>query len=66
MIRRRAAKARLSMSEFLRRQAAGAETASAKPRKVRCRHTGAKIFGPLPQSPPLTTEEVRGMLADFP
>ena len=66
LIRSLATKASLSVSEFLRRRAAGSATAPVKPRRVRCRHTGAAIFGPLPQHPPLTTENVREMLAEFP
>ena len=36
------------------------------PRLVRCPHTGAMIFAALEDLPPLTTEAVRELLADFP
>jgi hypothetical protein len=66
LIRSLAAKANLSVSEFLRRRAADLGAVQKKPGRVRCRRTGAIIFALLPQQPPLTTEDVRKMLADFP
>lgn len=64
-IRQRAKQARLSVSEYLRRRAAGLDE-SATLGKVRCEVTGAEIFAPNNGSPPLTTESVRQMLAEFP
>jgi hypothetical protein len=64
-IRQRAKQAHLSVSEYLRRRAAGTDE-SAPLAKVRCEITGAEIFGPINGSPPLTTESVRQMLAEFP
>jgi hypothetical protein len=55
----------VSVSEFLRRRAIGSEVPQPVGR-VRCDLTGAEIFAPLTDSPPLTTEEVRRILADFP
>ena len=55
----------VSVSEFLRRRAIGNEEAVPVGRE-RCDLTGAEIFAPLPGSPPLTTEDVRRILADFP
>jgi hypothetical protein len=61
-----ARRAKLTLSEYLRRQirmnTAGAKAVG----QVKCRHTGARIFAPAPQHPPLTTEAVKEMLADFP
>jgi hypothetical protein len=65
LIRKRAKQQRMSVSEYLRRRAAGSE-AVAPVAKIRCDITGAEIFAPLPGSPPLTTETVRQMMADFP
>ena len=64
-IRQRALAARLSVSAYLRQQAAGQED-SPPVRKVRCDLTGATIFAPLEDSPKLTTASVRHMLSDFP
>jgi len=66
MIRARAKKEGISVSEYLRRRASGVMPASRKPRRVRCRHTGAMIFGAPENQPPLTTEAVRELLSDFP
>ena len=61
-----ARRAKLTLSEYLRRQIR-ANAAEAKPvGHVKCRHTGARIFAPAPQHPPLTSEAIREMLADFP
>ena len=65
-IRLRAEREGVSVSEFLRRRARLALEPPQKPRTVRCRHTGAKIFAGAESLPPLTTEAVRGLLADFP
>jgi hypothetical protein len=56
----------LSLSEYLRRRASGAGFGAAAPALIRCEFTGAMIFAPLPEQPPLTTETVRELLADFP
>lgn len=57
---------RLTVSEFLRRRAAGTESLGAAVGKVRCEFTGAEIFAPLSGSPLLTSDQVREMLGDFP
>jgi hypothetical protein len=64
-IRQRAKQARLSVSEYLRRRAAGVED-QAPLGTVHCEVTGAEIFAPINGSPPLTTDSVRQMLAEFP
>ena len=66
-IRALARRQKLSVSEFLRRQAAQPprEKAADVPRVV-CAHTGATIFGPARDLPPLNTRTVREMLTDFP
>ena len=66
VIRARAKAEGLSVSEFLRRKAKGEVPTTKKPRRIRCRHTGAMIFAALPDEPPLTTELVRDLLSDFP
>ena len=61
-----ARRAKLTLSEFLRRQIR-VNAVEVKPvGRVKCRHTGAMIFAPAPQHPPLTTAAVKAMLADFP
>ena len=56
----------LTVSEFVRRRLR-TDGAEAKPvGRIKCRHTGAMIFAPAPQHPPLSTAAVREMLADFP
>ncbi len=61
-----ARRAKLTLSEYLRRQIR-VNTAKVKPvGQMKCRHTGAMIFAPAPQHPPLTTKAVRKILADFP
>jgi hypothetical protein len=66
LIRIRARQEGISVSEYLRRVASGSPRAGAKPRRVRCPHTGAMIFAGLENAPPLTTESVRALLSDFP
>jgi hypothetical protein len=56
----------LSLSEYLRRRVSGAGFGAATPALVRCEFTGAMIFAPPPNQPPLSTETVRELLADFP
>ena len=64
-IRRMAKDAGMTVSEYLRRRAVGANEIS-RVTKVRCEFTGAEIFAPLVGAGPLTTESVHEMLADFP
>ena len=66
VIRQRARRERLSVSEYLRRRAAAATTVAAKPVVSRCPVTGAKIFLASQDLPPLTVAATREMLADFP
>ena len=66
VIRSRAKKERISVSEYLRRRASVTMPVPRKPRQVRCAHTGAMIFAAAEDHPPLTTESVRELLSDFP
>jgi hypothetical protein len=66
LIRSRARRERITVSEYLRRRASVSVTPAGKPAKVRCPHTGAMIFAPLDDQPPLTTDAVRELLSDFP
>ena len=66
LIRSRARKERLTVSEYLRRRASLALVPARKPAKVRCPHTGAMIFASPDNQPPLTTDAVRELLSDFP
>ena len=61
-----ARRAKLTLSEYLRRQLRAHAEEVAPVVQIKCRHTGAMIFAPAPHHPPLTTETVREMLADFP
>ena len=65
LIRSRARKERVTVSEYLRRRASLSLAPARTPAKVRCPHTGAMIFAPENQ-PPLTTDAVRELLSDFP
>lgn len=65
-IRLQAKREGISVSEFLRRRARLAPAPPPKPGTVRCAHTGARIFAAPEALPPLTTEAVRSLLADFP
>lgn len=65
-IRALARRQKLSVSEFLRRQAQPGRESAQEITRVVCAHTGATIFGPAPELPALNTGSVRGMLADFP
>ncbi|WP_265594911.1 hypothetical protein [Haloferula sp. BvORR071] len=65
-IRAAAKRQRITVSEYLRRRAAGPDPVPAEPQLVKCPHTGAMIFAPLLDAPPLSSESVREMLADFP
>lgn len=66
LIRSQARRERITVSEYLRRRASAPAAPARKPAKVRCVHTGAMIFAPLGDQPPLTTEAVRELLSDFP
>lgn len=66
LIRKRAGREGVSVSEYLRRRARLAIPAPGLPKLVRCPHTGAMIFAAPDDQPPLTTETVRELLADFP
>ena len=66
LIRARAHSEGVSVSEYLRCRARLALPPPSSPRLVRCPHTGALIFAALEDQPPLTTETVRELLADFP
>ncbi len=66
LIRSRARRERVTVSEYLRRRASLSLVPAGKPAKVRCPHTGAMIFAPPENQPPLTTDAVRELLSDFP
>ncbi len=66
LIRSRAKKEQVSVSEYLRRRARSAASSFRKPRQVRCAHTGAMIFSAPENQARLTTESVRELLSDFP
>jgi hypothetical protein len=66
LIRSRARKERVTVSEYLRRRARLSLVPEGKPTKVRCPHTGAMIFASPDNQPPLTTDAVRELLSDFP
>ena len=67
LIRSLAKREKLTLSEYLRRQASSAPSARpAAVQRTRCKHTGAMIFAANPDIPPLSTNSVREMLADFP
>ena len=65
-IRAGARKEGVSVSEYLRRRARPSGPGPATWRRVRCPHTGAMILAGPGGQPPLTTEAVRELLADFP
>lgn len=59
--------AKQTVSEFVRMKVRGpAKKKTSRPLLRRCRYTGAMIFASQPGLPPLTTESVKEMLADFP
>ena len=66
LIRSRARRERVTVSEYLRRRASISLAPACKPAKVRCPYTGAMIFASLDNQPPLTTDTVRELLSDFP
>lgn len=66
LIRSRARRERVTVSEYLRRRASLALAPARKVAKMRCRYTGAMIFASPDNQPPLTTDAVRDLLSDFP
>ena len=66
LIRSRARRERVTVSEYLRRRASLSLVPATKATKVRCPHTGAMIFASPDNQPPLTTDAVRELLSDFP
>lgn len=66
LIRSRAGREGVSVSEYLRRRAHIAISAPRQPRLVRCPRTGAMIFDALDAQAPLDAPAVRELLADFP
>jgi hypothetical protein len=67
LIRSLAKREKLTLSDYLRRRATGArDPRSGNVRRTRCKYTGATILAANPELPPLSTESVREMLADFP
>ena len=66
LIKARARKEGVTVSEYLRRRARLPAPGSGTVERIRCSHTGAMIFAALDDEPPLTTEAVRELLADFP
>lgn len=65
-IRTEAKAGKMTLSEYVRRRALNDRKTPRPVRRLRCEHTGAKIFSSPAGAPPLTTETVREMLADFP
>jgi len=65
-IRNRARQERLTVSEFLRRQAMVPSRVAARIGLRRCPETGATIFEGSKDLPSLTVESTREILADFP
>ena len=66
LIRSRASKEGVSVSEYLRRRATLPMPRPRKPQQVRCRHTGAMTFAAPEGQPPLTTATVRELLSNCP
>ncbi len=66
IIRAKARGRKLTLSEYVRRRALNDGKRPGRVRRIPCGHTGALIFSSPAGAPPLTTETVRGMLADFP
>jgi hypothetical protein len=65
-IRAEAKGGKMTLSEYVRRGALNNGRKPGRVRRIRCEHTGATIFSSPAGAPPLTTEAVREMLADFP
>ena len=66
LIRSRAGREGVSVSEYLRRRPNIAMSAPRFPPLVRCPRTGAMIFGALDDRTPLDTATVRELLSDWP
>ena len=67
LIRSLAKREKLTLSDYLRRQACrDSRTSPPTVRRTRCKHTGAMIFAANADLPPLSTDSVRELLADFP
>ena len=66
LLRGRARQAKLTLSEYLRRRLLEPVGAPPPVGRVKCPHTGAVVFAPMPSGARLTTESVREMLSDFP
>jgi hypothetical protein len=64
-IRSLAKREQLSVSEYLRRRAVGSAPQS-EVAKIRCEFTGAEIFAAPGGEAPLSVQETRRLLADFP
>ena len=65
-IRAEARGRKMTLSEFVRRRTLNGGRTPNRVRRLRCGHTGARIFSSPTGAPPLTTETVREILADFP
>ncbi len=65
-IRERAQRERLTVSEYLRRQAVAPPQSPALLTRSQCPLTGAFIFDGADDLNPLTVDSTREMLADFP
>lgn len=65
-LRQAAKRARLTVSEYVRRRLRAPEPEVEPLSLVKCSATGALIFGRSGQLPPLTTESVNEMLGEFP
>jgi hypothetical protein len=65
-IRSMASRENLSVSEYLRRRVVGKSARSRAPERIPCEFTGAMIFSPPPELPPIEVGTVREMLVDFP
>ena len=66
ILRGRARQARLTLSEYLRRRLLEPVGAPTPVGRVKCPHTGAVVFAPMPSGTRLTTASAREMLSDFP
>jgi hypothetical protein len=68
LIRALAAREKVTLSEYLRRQAGGRSLGAARsaPKRIRCPHTGALIFAAPAHQAPLNTQVVKALLAEFP
>jgi hypothetical protein len=66
LIRSRAKRENLTLSDYLRRQLGVRQPPSQLPTRMKCEFTGAMIFAPLTDQIPFDTESVRNTLSDFP